>query len=59
MLKDIITANQLSFVISQAAAPAFLAAASFLSVLVSHHEPASMISFAREVRIESRRARCR
>ena len=38
MLKDIITADQLSLVISQAAAPAFLlgAVASFLSVLVSH-----------------------
>jgi len=38
MLKDIITANQLSLVISQAAAPAFLlgAVASFLSVLVTH-----------------------
>ena len=38
MLKDIITANQLSLVISQAAAPAFLlgAVASFLSVLDTH-----------------------
>lgn len=38
MLKDIITADQLSLVISQAAAPAFLlgAIASFLSVLVTH-----------------------
>ncbi|MGB8610848.1 MAG: DUF2721 domain-containing protein [Pseudolabrys sp.] len=38
MLKDIITVDQLSLVISQAAAPAFLlgAVASFLSVLVSH-----------------------
>ena len=38
MLKDIITADQLSLVISHAAAPAFLpgAVASFLSVLVSH-----------------------
>ena len=38
MLKDIITADQLSLVISQAAAPAFLlgAVASFLSVLVTH-----------------------
>ena len=38
MLKDIITADQLSLVISQAAAPAFLlgAVASFLSVLVMH-----------------------
>lgn len=38
MLKDIITADQLSLVISQAAAPAFLlgTVASFLSVLVSH-----------------------
>ncbi|HXX09502.1 MAG TPA: DUF2721 domain-containing protein [Pseudolabrys sp.] len=38
MLNEIITANQLSLVISQAAAPAFLlgAIASFLSVLVSH-----------------------
>jgi hypothetical protein len=38
MLKDIITADQLSLVISQAAAPAFLlgAVASFLSVLVAH-----------------------
>jgi hypothetical protein len=38
MLKDIITADQLSLVISQAAAPAFLlgAVASFLSVLVGH-----------------------
>lgn len=38
MLKDLITADQLSLVISQAAAPAFLlgAVASFLSVLVTH-----------------------
>ena len=38
MLKDIITADQLSLVISQAAAPAFLlgAVTSFLSVLVTH-----------------------
>ena len=38
MLKEMITADQLSLVISQAAAPAFLlgAIASFLSVLVSH-----------------------
>ena len=38
MLKDIITVDQLSLVISQAAAPAFLlgAVASFLSVLVTH-----------------------
>jgi hypothetical protein len=38
MLKDIVTADQLSLVISQAAAPAFLlgTVASFLSVLVSH-----------------------
>lgn len=37
-MPDIITMNQLSLVISQAAAPAFLlgAVASFLSVLVSH-----------------------
>ena len=38
MLKDTITVDQLSLVISQAAAPAFLlgAVASFLSVLVMH-----------------------
>ncbi len=38
MLSETITTNQLSLVISQAAAPAFLlgAVASFLSVLVSH-----------------------
>ena len=38
MLKDMITVDQLSLVISQAAAPAFLlgAVASFLSVLVTH-----------------------
>ncbi len=38
MLPEVITLNQLSLVISQAAAPAFLlgAVASFLSVLVSH-----------------------
>jgi len=38
MLKDTITVDQLSLVISQAAAPAFLlgAVASFLSVLVTH-----------------------
>lgn len=38
MLNDVLTANQLSLVISQAAAPAFLlgAVASFLSVLVAH-----------------------
>ncbi len=38
MLKELITADQLSLVISQAAAPAFLlgAVASFLSVLVTH-----------------------
>ena len=38
MLKEMITVDQLSLVISQAAAPAFLlgAIASFLSVLVSH-----------------------
>jgi uncharacterized membrane protein YgcG len=38
MLKEMLTTNQLSLVISQAAAPAFLlgAIASFLSVLVSH-----------------------
>ena len=38
MLKDMITVDQLSLVISQAAAPAFLlgAVASFLSVLVMH-----------------------
>ena len=38
MLKELITADQLSLVISQAAAPAFLlgAVASFLSVLVAH-----------------------
>jgi Protein of unknown function (DUF2721) len=38
MLKEILTSDQLSLVISQAAAPAFLlgAIASFLSVLVSH-----------------------
>jgi Protein of unknown function (DUF2721) len=38
MSPDTLTANQLSLVISQAAAPAFLlgAVASFLSVLVSH-----------------------
>jgi hypothetical protein len=38
MLKEILTVDQLSIVISQAAAPAFLlgAIASFLSVLVSH-----------------------
>jgi len=38
MLNELLTANQLSLVISQAAAPAFLlgAVASFLSVLVSH-----------------------
>jgi hypothetical protein len=38
MLSDTLTINQLSLVISQAAAPAFLlgAVASFLSVLVSH-----------------------
>ena len=38
MLKEMLTSDQLSLVISQAAAPAFLlgAIASFLSVLVSH-----------------------
>jgi len=38
MLPDVLTANQLSLVISQAAAPAFLlgAVASFLAVLVGH-----------------------
>jgi len=38
MLPEVLTTNQLSLVISQAAAPAFLlgAVASFLSVLVSH-----------------------
>jgi hypothetical protein len=38
MLKEMLTSDQLSLVISQAAAPAFLlgAVASFLSVLVSH-----------------------
>jgi hypothetical protein len=38
MLNELLTVNQLSLVISQAAAPAFLlgAVASFLSVLVSH-----------------------
>jgi hypothetical protein len=38
MLKEMLTSDQLSIVISQAAAPAFLlgAIASFLSVLVSH-----------------------
>jgi uncharacterized protein DUF2721 len=38
MIPEVITLNQLSLVISQAAAPAFLlgAVASFLSVLVSH-----------------------
>ena len=38
MVPEVITLNQLSLVISQAAAPAFLlgAVASFLSVLVSH-----------------------
>ena len=38
MLNDMVSANQLSIVISQAAAPAFLlgAVASFLSVLVGH-----------------------
>jgi hypothetical protein len=38
MLNEMLTVNQLSLVISQAAAPAFLlgAVASFLSVLVSH-----------------------
>ena len=38
MLKEMLTTDQLSLVISQAAAPAFLlgAIASFLSVLVSH-----------------------
>src|SRR6478672_334416 len=38
MLKELITVDQLSLVISQAAAPAFLlgAVASFLSVLVMH-----------------------
>jgi len=38
MLNDVLSANQLSLVISQAAAPAFLlgAVASFLSVLVAH-----------------------
>jgi uncharacterized membrane protein YgcG len=38
MLKEMLTSDQLSVVISQAAAPAFLlgAIASFLSVLVSH-----------------------
>ena len=38
MLNDMLSANQLSLVISQAAAPAFLlgAVASFLSVLVAH-----------------------
>jgi len=38
MLPEVLTSNQLSLVISQAAAPAFLlgAVASFLSVLVTH-----------------------
>ena len=38
MLKEMLTSDQFSLVISQAAAPAFLlgAVASFLSVLVSH-----------------------
>jgi hypothetical protein len=38
MLPEVLTSNQLSLVISQAAAPAFLlgAVASFLSVLVSN-----------------------
>ena len=38
MVPEVISLNQLSLVISQAAAPAFLlgAVASFLSVLVSH-----------------------
>ena len=49
MLKEMLTSDQLSLVISQAATPAFLlgAVASFLSVLVSH--PARIVDRSRAI----------